>query len=267
VFCSCYKVYSRFSGRRVNGHLERAKTDGLITAVPHFNAIFRSLSRKDLTPVLLDIISTTSAVLSAVEVDFAVDSSGFTSSRFITWIHHKYGNVHRQHEWVKVHLMCGVKTNVVTAVEIHEKDANDMKLLPPMVRLTAKHFNIEEVSADAAYGSVENYDAVERVGGTPYIAFKTVHTGYSGGLWKEMFTMFTRRRAKVLEHYHKRSNVESTFAMIKTKFGDHVRCKTEIGMKNEVLCKIICHNICRLIHALHELGIQPTFAEPKTMKA
>lgn len=30
----------------------------------------------------------------------------------------KYGVVRRQHEWVKVHLMCGVKTNIVTVVEI-----------------------------------------------------------------------------------------------------------------------------------------------------
>ena len=30
-------------------------------------------------------------------------------------------------------------------------------------------------------------------------------------------------------------------------------------MKNEVLCKVFCHNICCLISAIHELGIQPAF--------
>ena len=48
--------------------------------------------------------------------------------------------VRQQHEWVKVHLMCGVRTNIVTAVEIRDKDASDTKLLPALVDATAKNF-------------------------------------------------------------------------------------------------------------------------------
>jgi len=29
---------------------------------------------------------------------------------------------------------------------------------------------------------------------------------------------------------------------------------------NEVLCKIICHNICVVIQEMHELGIEPDFS-------
>jgi hypothetical protein len=47
--------------------------------------------------------------------------------------------------------------------------------------------------------------------------------------------------------------------MIKAKFRDHVRSKTDIAMKNEVLCKIVCHNICCLIQEIHELGITAEF--------
>jgi hypothetical protein len=31
-------------------------------------------------------------------------------------------------------------------------------------------------------------------------------------------------------------------------------------MKNEVLCKVLCHNICCLISAFYELGITPDFS-------
>jgi hypothetical protein len=31
------------------------------------------------------------------------------------------------------------------------------------------------------------------------------------------------------------------------------------GQVNEVLCKIICHNICVVIQEMHELGIDPNF--------
>jgi hypothetical protein len=36
--------------------------------------------------------------------------------------------------------MCGVRTNIVTAVEIRDKDASDTKLLPDLVDTTAKKF-------------------------------------------------------------------------------------------------------------------------------
>jgi hypothetical protein len=41
-----------------------------------------------------------------------------------------------------------------------------------------------------------------------------------------------------------RSNVESTFSMIKAKYRDHVRSRALVAMVNEVLCKLIRHNIC-----------------------
>lgn len=47
--------------------------------------------------------------------------------------------------------------------------------------------------------------------------------------------------------------------MIKAKFGDSVRSRTDLAMRNEVFAKILCHNLCCLLHESHELGIDPTF--------
>ena len=38
-------------------------------------------------------------------------------------------------------------------------------------------------------------------------------------------------------------------------------------MKNEALCKILCHNICCLIQAMHEFGVRPDFAAVPVMLA
>lgn len=259
VFAACFKVYSTVSCRRFMTDLREARDKGYIATAPHFNSIFNYLENPALTPLLRELIVETSRPLKAIEDDFAVDSSGFTTSRFARWFDHKYGVVRQQHEWVKVHIMCGVRTNVITSVEIHDKDASDTKLLPSLVQTTAKTFTLREVSADKGYGSLNNYDVIQAHGATPFIAFKSIHSGKGGGLWAKMFHYFNLRRDDFLKHYHKRSNVESTFAMIKAKFGDHIRSKTDVAMVNEALCKLLCHNIVVLIHEMIELGIEPTF--------
>jgi transposase len=259
LFAACYKIYSTVSGRRFMTDLREAQAKGYIAKVPCYNSIFNYLENPALTPILSALIAESSLPLKAVEVDFAADSSGFTTSRFVRWYDHKYGKVRQEHEWVKVHLMCGVATHIVTAVEIRDKDASDTKLLPALVDATAENFNVREVSADKGYGSVSNYEAIARHGAVPYIAFKSIHTGRAGGLWRKMFHLWQFNRDKFLAHYHKRSNVESVFSMIKAKFRDHVRSRTDVAMVNEVLCKIICHNICCLIHESYELGIATTF--------
>jgi hypothetical protein len=118
TFAACFKVYSTFSGRRFMSDLRDAEGKRYLRTIPHYNSIFRMLENPELTPILRGLIIESSLPLKVVEADFAVDSSGFTTSRFIRWFDHKYGVVRQQHEWVKVHLMCGVKTNVITAVDI-----------------------------------------------------------------------------------------------------------------------------------------------------
>ena len=54
-------------------------------------------------------------------------------------------------------------------------------------------------------------------------------------------------------------NVETTFSMIKMKFGDSLMSKSNVGQANEVLCKILAHNIVCVAQAAIEFGIDPTF--------
>jgi transposase len=76
---------------------------------------------------------------------------------------------------------------------------------------------------------VNNLSVIAVHGAIPYIAFKSIHTGSSGGLWQKMFHYFQYRREDFLRHYHKRSNVESTFSMKNGKFRDHVRRQDRYG--------------------------------------
>lgn len=264
IFAMNYKVYSTVSARRFMSDLREAETKGYITKIPHFNSILNYLENPEITPILQELIRQTSLPFTAIETVFAVDSSGFSSSRFSRWYDRKYGDIREKHEWVKIHIMCGVKTNIVTAVEIRDKDTSDTKLLPDLVNATAVNFEVREVLGDKAYGSLRNYDVIASHGAVPFIPFKSTHTGKGGGLWKKMFHLYHFHSDEYLTHYHQRSNIETTFSMMKRKFGDDVRSKTEVAMKNEVLCKILCHNICCLIHESRELGISMTFCADST---
>ena len=260
LFCAIFKIYSTVSARRFISDLCDAQDKGYIEKVPHFNSILNYLENPDLFPVLVNLIEKASAPLSAVECNFAVDSTGFAYSRFTRWYDIKYNNFTSKQHWVKAHLMCGVKTNVVTAVEIHDQHTGDPGQLPALVDSTAERFTINEVSADKGYSGEPCHQAIAKHNATPFIAFKSNSTGGIGGLFGQMFHYFQFKRETFLAHYHKRSNIESTVMMVKTKFGDAVRSKTEVAAKNEVLAKILCHNLCCLIGAIYELGLEPVFA-------
>jgi hypothetical protein len=46
---------------------------------------------------------------------------------------------------------------------------------------------------------------------------------------------------------------------IKAKFGERLRSWTETAQINELLCKVLCHNLCCLIQSIYELGTEATF--------
>jgi transposase len=259
LFAMVFKVYSTFSSRRFSSDLREAHERGhLSRAIPGMKTV-QFFENEAFTPILKQLVHASSLPLRAVEKDFAIDSSGFGSNKFERWFDQKYGVPRKKAIWVKCHIACGVKTNIVTAVRILDKDAADSPQFTPLVKETADGFTIGDVSADKAYGSLENFETVAGCGGAGFIAFKDNATGAIGGHFEKAFHYFSFKREEYLQHYHKRSNVESTFSMVKRKFGDAVRSKTDTAMVNEVLCKLLAHNLCVLIQEEHELGIESIF--------
>ena len=265
VFGVTYKAYTTMSGRRFMSDLRDAETKELVAKAPSFASNARYLENPELTPLLKALIEQSASPLRVIETDFAVDSSGFSTTVYSRWFDHKYGKERTKQTWVKAHLICGVKTHVVTSVEATPYESADTLQFPGLVNATAKTFNINEVSADKAYSDRRNLKAVQAQGGTAFIPFKVNSTGRGDnhhkfdGLWSHMWHFYNFNREVFLAHYHKRSNVETAFSMIKAKFGASVRAKTAIAQVNEVLCKVLCHNICVLIQSIYELGLEPIF--------
>jgi len=259
VFASALKVYITFSLRRFTSDIKTAKEMGYVSKAPCFASVGHFMQKEELTPVLMKLIELSSLPLKSVETSFAVDSSGFSTSRFGRWHDYRFGKDQVKRLWIKAHLMIGVKTNIVVSLSLSSGYSNDGKYFPELVEKTAENFKIEEVSADKAYLSNKNLKLVDDLGGTAYIPFKknTVALARNSRIWKKMYHYFLYKNEEFEEHYHKRSNIETTFYMIKTKFGSHIRSKKDTAQINEVLLKILCHNICVVIQEMNELGINP----------
>lgn len=304
AFLMIYKVFEQTSTRRFMSDAGIAHRSGCVASELHFNSIINGMNSERMTSELLKLIEVSSLPFRGLEQTFAADSSGFSASQYDRWQEikpesnadddsdrpkakkkkkkRKEADAENDREmmekerqiWAKVHLMCGVKTHVVTAVVIKDKDASDTPQLPELIEKTAMNFTMGQVCADKAYGSINNYQVMADHGIDPFIPFKSNQTGAGkgrsgkehmtegGALWKRKFHQFHFYEDEFNAIYHLRSNVETVFSMIKRNFGSAVRSKTERAMMNEVLCKIICHNIWCITKATFELGLNADDLRP-----
>lgn len=262
LFGNIFKVYSTFSGRRFNTDLEEAHKAEYISCVPHYNTLFTYMERRDMTPILHELILTAASPLAGLATGcIAVDSTGFSSSRLTRWYEANYRGA-KEHLWVKAHIACDPFTNVITAAEIAERDSSDPKQVPALLAKTKARFAIREFVADKGYSTVPVHNAVFALGATPYIPFKSNATGSRGGDWQKAFHFFKYHRDKFDPKYHQRSNIESTNWMVKSKLREEVRSKHDVSMLNEVLSKFICHNLCCVIQSVYEFGVEAEFFGP-----
>lgn len=262
LFCAVQKVYLQLSSRRAHSIYKDAAKEELIEKAPHFNAVSKLLNKEEITPILHGLIALSARPLRSVETEFAVDSTGFRTNCFGRYAEEKHG-LKKQHRWLKIHMASGTKTNIVTSVRITNENAGDSPQFNPLITETSRlGFEIKEVSADKAYSSRSNYETVAELGGKAYIPFRKNATGKSRGsrIWKKMFHYFQFNNEEFMKYYHKRSNVESTFFAIKAKFGETLKSKNYTAQVNELLCKIIAHNICVLIQEMHALSVQSNFS-------
>src|SRR3989339_546879 len=150
IYSMVFKVYSTFSGRRFSTDMQSAKEIGFVDKKIPYNSMFDYFKKKELTPLLTQIITITSLPLKSVEHDFAIDATGFGTSNFQRWYSFKHGKEISSRRWVKCHFVTGVKTNIIPSVKITTEFDNDSPELRELVGNTAEHFEMEEVSADKA---------------------------------------------------------------------------------------------------------------------
>ncbi|HWO25262.1 MAG TPA: transposase [Kofleriaceae bacterium] len=169
------------------------------------------------------------------------------------------------HDWVKLHAMTGTLTNLVAAAHVTAgtgKGSGDSPHFIPLLHATTQRFTVKEVSGDKGYLDEDNLTAVATIGAQPFVAFKinSREMDHSNEHWRRMWAYFDLKKEEFLKHYHRRSNVESTFGAIKAKFGGGVRSKQFVAQQNEVLAKVLLWNLTCIVQAVEEFGGEAEFS-------
>jgi transposase len=263
VFASGLKVYTTFSLRRYGSDMKEAQSKGYMKSVPEFSTVAYYMRNPELTPILKGLITLSALPLKTVEEkgSFSIDATGFSPALFSRWYDHKYKMVRGRKIFYKAHLLIGNTTHIVCGADITTEYVSDSVMLPELVQGVSREFTIPELDADKGYLSHNNLECLDKLGIVPYIPFKsnTVATTDTASVWGRLYNYFALNQSAFMEHYHQRSNVESAVFMIKSKFGDYTRSKTDTACVNEILLKILAHNICVLIQEMFELKIEVHF--------
>ena len=279
IFAMVYWVYSKKPSEIfVGGDLEDARHREFVESKICPNTLCNYTNDARVTPLLQSLIAQTAAIFSTLEDGLvAVDKTGISLKRFRRWRTEPTNKSDRRlvRDWAGLHLMCGCRSGVVTAVEVCvHGPGNEHQYLRGLLETTMQQFVVRRVLADAQYHSYENVLAVHRLGAILMSPPKRGNTGKgdrvtteAAGVWQLLHHFYKYRRTAFNRYYRKRRMVESVFSAIKRRFGEHVRSKKAAGIVNEVLCKILAYNIVLVIKTMYDAGLEPDFCSEPTLQA
>ncbi len=262
-FSAGLKLYSNYSGRKITSDLVHANGAGYLSKTPHFNTLKDFFNCQATYDLLSRLLTISAMPLKKLEDQFSIDSSGFGSYSQERWNKVKWGSKKCSYKnYMKGHILIGTKTNIICSCEITPGNFSDIRQAPRLIMNAANNFDMKEISGDKAYSSKLIHRIIWSLGAMPYIPFKSNTTEPkedAPAIWNTMFLLFRDHQEEWGKHYHKRSNVETTFSMVKLRLGEHLRSRNYTAQRNELMMKFICHNICCLIQEIYERGVQVNF--------
>lgn len=268
IVCMAVKAYYKGDLRKTESILKQLAKANVIPRVPDYTSICNFYNDELLTAVLEDLIKVSARPLSQLETVGAMDATGFSTRRYKSWFEYKWGKHEgKERIWMKLHAAMGTKSNVFISAKVTEQNVGDNPMLQPVLGNVTRYFDMKEFCADKAYSSRETLQYLHDLCLEPYIPFRSNASGKSKGhhVWRRMFDHFVNNREQFDAKYHARSNSETCFHMVKARFGERLFTKNLTASINEILIRVLCHNICVLIQESFESGIKIDFTACREM--
>lgn len=131
----------------------------------------------------------------------------------------------------------------IVSFDITKGTRGDAPILKKLIKGMPK--GIGDFCADSAYLSRDICNMVATLKKIPYIKPKknTIRNSKGSASWKKMVSLFQDNQDEFDKHYHKRSLVESVFAVLKGIFGNNLSSKNKLVQRKELALRVICYNI------------------------
>lgn len=279
-FAVVEKAHSGLSSRRYEGLLKLSAKYGFVrnapgwtsdgfdwgsmaeseaVVIPQFNTVERYLRCQWLTPLLLEMLTLIACPLREIEDVFAVDGTGWSTRWYGCWQDNKEAPDAEKQQWVKLHLVSGVKSNIIARAAISPGNHHDSPYFKGLMREVYKHFDVRRVLADLGYSSRDNNALEGELGAEVRIPFKsnTRPPVDDGSEWSNNLALLLNDPEKFFSEYHKRSNVESTNGAVKVTQPQKLRCRSFEAQVNEVLAIMVAYNLRVLAREVWVSKLEP----------
>jgi len=176
-------------------------------------------------------------------VVMATDASGF-SGRKRSWRETDHA-VKANQDWVKVHAAIEVDEFLVLSYSLTRSNVHDSQMFADVWNELPTNVRVKRSLADSAYHGESCLAAARSHGAVPLHGIKknAKHFKKPETLYQKMVSFWQHWPNRVAELYGKRDHAETAFSMIQRLFGYRLRCRTEIGRKNEVQAKLSMFNL------------------------
>ena len=167
------------------------------------------------------------------------DSSGFSLVGLEVWEDAKRGIVSRK-MFDKLHILLSPHSNILTCA-VTAGRRHDSPIFKKMFKKIPK--GTGNVTLDPAYLSKQNCHMIEEKGRMPFIRPKKNSVAKGYGSMAKMLRYCKENPDEFYDKYHQRSLVENAFSVIKERFGNVIRAKTELMRQLNLTLKCICYNL------------------------
>ena len=279
VFACVKKVYSGLSSRRHEGVLRLSAQHGFVRNAPlwtpdgfdfaplagsspiftpQFNTVERYLRCQWLTPLLLELVTLVARPLREIEHVFAIDGTGWSTRWYDRWQDGKEAPESERQQWVMMHLLGGVKTNVVVRAAISPGNNHGSPYFKGLVTDANRHFDIHQILADLGYSGGVNYALGGELGYETRIPFKsnTLPPAGDGSEWSRNLWLFLNDKERFMKEYHQRSNIESTNGSLKVTHPQKLRGKGFCAQEDEALAILVAYNLRVLTREVRMRGVE-----------
>jgi transposase len=127
-----------------------------------------------------------------------------------------------------------------------------------LARLKALGWNAKYLLGDTIYSTEPMLEAILAFGAEPVIPFKSIYTAArlpASPLMRRFYKQLLADPEAVRNRYRYRVLIEAEISALKRRFSENLRSREPIARVNEILFKVLCHNICCIVHAVKEHGL------------